>query len=156
MTTGDDSAPELGFDFRDIVASAEEHLTALKDVQRRRAELVGEATVADKMVTVHVNAQGVVIKTEIDEDFLDDYDLEDLAGFITEAAQRAAADVGRRGEELLAPLQEARMAMPSLGDIIDGAPDLRDFAITPEDVSTAPPESRDRATATHPGDGTWR
>ena len=105
MTTGDDSAPELGFDFRDIVASAEEHLTALKDVQRRRAELVGEATVADKMVTVHVNAQGVVIKTEIDEDFLDDYDLEDLAGFITEAAQRAAADVGRRGEELLAPLQ---------------------------------------------------
>lgn len=154
--SGDIGSGDIGFDFRELVAAAEEQFAKLKDVQRRRAELMASATVADKMVTVHVNASGVVIKTEIDEDFLDDHDLEDLAGYFTEAAQQAAAEVSRRGEAMLEPLQEGRLAMPSLSDIIAQAPDLRDFAITAEDVSTAPPESRDRSTATNPGSGRWQ
>ncbi len=151
MTTADDG---LGFDFRDLMASAQEQIAQIQVVQQRRAALVAHASTADRMVTVHVNAQGVVIKTEIDPDFLDDYDFEDLPGFITDAAQQAAAKVAREGEALLAPLRKASQALPSLSDVLDGAPDLRDLAITPEQVSTAPPNSAERSTARHSG-GHW-
>ncbi|MDF3284270.1 MULTISPECIES: YbaB/EbfC family nucleoid-associated protein [unclassified Gordonia (in: high G+C Gram-positive bacteria)] len=152
MTTADDG---LGFDFHELMASAQEQLTAIREVQRRRAQLMAHATVADRTVTVHVNAQGVVIKTEIDPDFLDDHDLEDLSGFVTQAAQQAAAKVAREGEALMESVRRAGAALPSLSEVIDGAPDLRDFAITPEQISTAPPGSAERSTARHPGVGRW-
>ncbi|MGC5249336.1 YbaB/EbfC family nucleoid-associated protein [Gordonia sp. DT219] len=152
VTTADDG---LGFDFHELMASAQEQLTAIGEVQRRRAQLVAHATVADRTVTVHVNAQGVVIKTEIDPDFLDEYDFEDLAGFVTEAAQQAAANVARQGEAMMESIRKANAALPSLSEVLDGAPDLRDFAITPEQISTAPPGSTERSTAPHPGAGRW-
>ncbi|MDL9937739.1 YbaB/EbfC family nucleoid-associated protein [Gordonia sp. ABSL1-1] len=152
MTAG---GHELGFDFHELVANAQEQVGRLMDAQRQRAALVASASVADRMVTVHVNAQGVVIKTEIDEDFLDDHDLDDLAGFITEAAQQAAADVARRGAELMKPVEEVAAGIPSLSEVVDGAPDLRDFIVSGEQISTAPPDAPERSIAPHPGAGGW-
>ena len=51
----------------------------------------------------------------------------DLGDFVTAAAQEAADEVGRRSAELLAPLAERRARFPSLSDIVDGAPDIRDL-----------------------------
>ena len=76
---------------------------------------------------VTVDARGVVSKTDVDESYLDDYELADLGDFVTAAAQEAAGEVGRRSAELLAPLAERRARFPSLSDIVDGAPDIRDL-----------------------------
>jgi len=58
---------------------------------------------------------------------LDHHDIAELGNFITAAAQAAASDVERQTTELLAPLAQRRDRFPSLSDIVEGAPDIRDL-----------------------------
>lgn len=107
------------------MALVQEQMADLAVAREKRAALTARAVVADETVEVTVDARGVVTKTVIDESYLDEFDFADLGGYITAAAQAAAGEVGRRGAELLAPLRDRRKLMPSLSDIVDGAPDLQ-------------------------------
>jgi DNA-binding protein YbaB len=111
----------------DALALLQEHMGELATVERKRAALSATATVADGTVVVTVNAHGVVSNAAIDETYLDDHDLAELGDFVTTAAQDAARDVDRQAARLLAPLAERRARFPSLADIVDGAPDIRDL-----------------------------
>ena len=111
----------------EVLALAQEQMADLAVMQKKRAALTAGATVADGTVEVTVNAQGIVTKTVVHPSYLDEFGIEDLGDYITQAAQAAAADVGRRSAELLTPLNERRKKFPSLSDIIDGAPDFRDM-----------------------------
>lgn len=114
-------------DLVEALALVQEHMAALAVVERKRAALFASATAAGGTVVVTVNAHGVVSHTTIDESYLDDYALADLGSHVTIAAQAAAGDVQRQSAELLAPLAERRERFPSLSDVIDGAPDLREL-----------------------------
>jgi DNA-binding protein YbaB len=105
----------------------QEHLADLAIVEKKRAALSATATAADGMVAVTVDARGVVSGTSVDESYLDEYELTDLGDFVTAAAREAAGDVGRQSAELLAPLADRRARFPSLSDIVEGAPDIRDL-----------------------------
>jgi DNA-binding protein YbaB len=109
----------------DVLALVQEQMSDLADMQKKRAALTATAEVADGTVAVTVNAQGVLVEAVIDESFTEDYDFADLGRFITEAAQTAAREVGRRAAELLVPMTERRKQFPALSDIVEGAPDLR-------------------------------
>ena len=111
----------------EALALLQEHMSELAVVERKRAALSARATVADGTVVVTVNAHGVVSNTVVDETYLDEHDLADLGNFVTAAAQDAARDVERQAARLLAPLAERRARFPSLADIVDGAPDIRDL-----------------------------
>lgn len=144
-------------DFTELMAQAQEQLADIAAVQQRQAALTATASAADEMVQVSVNARGVVIETKIDPDYLDEFDFEDLGAYITEAAQRAAASIQQQAATLMKPLMQRRDALPSLSEIISGAPDLRDYAARIPSVSTAPPNSLERlsleADPTFPDDG---
>jgi DNA-binding protein YbaB len=111
----------------EVLALAQEQMADLAVMQKKRAALTAEAAVADGTVEVTVNAQGIVTNTVVDESYLDEFDFADLGGYITQAAQAAAQEVGRRSAEMLTPLNERRKKFPSLSDIIDGAPDFREM-----------------------------
>ncbi len=111
----------------DALALLQEHMSELAVVERKRAALSATATVADGTVAVTVNAHGVVSKTAVDESYLDEHGLADLGNFVTAAAQDAAQEVQRQAARLLAPLAERRARFPSLADIVEGAPDIRDL-----------------------------
>jgi DNA-binding protein YbaB len=111
----------------EALALLQEHLADLAVVEKKRATLSATATVADGTVAVIVDAHAVVSDVAIDESYLDEHDFGDLGSFVTAAAQAAAWDVARRSAELLAPLAERRARFPSLSDIVDGAPDIRDL-----------------------------
>ncbi|SLJ77554.1 Uncharacterised protein [Mycobacteroides abscessus subsp. abscessus] len=64
---------------------------------------------------------------------------------MTEAAQQAAAEVARRGQDLLAPLQDRRARLPKISDLVEGMPDLNAEIPAPPPVSTAPPAARQRS-----------
>jgi DNA-binding protein YbaB len=104
-----------------------EHLADLAVVERKRAALSATATAADGTVEVTVDARGIVSATTVDDSYLDDFEMADLGDFVTAAAQEAAGEVGRQSAELLAPLADRRARFPSLSDIVDGAPDLREL-----------------------------
>lgn len=114
----------------DALALVQEQFADLAVVEQERATSSSSATSADGTVTVSVDCDGIVIDTAVNETYLDDHDLADLGRHITEAAQAAARDIEQKVAELLAPLAQRREQMPSLSDIVEGAPDIRDLLAT--------------------------
>lgn len=111
----------------DVLAQVQEQMADLAAVQRKQAELTASATTADGLVEVTVNAHGHLTQTVIDETYLDEFEFEELAGHITEATQTAIRNAATQMQEMMAPILERRQSLPGLSEIIDGAPDLRDF-----------------------------
>lgn len=114
----------------DALALVQEQFADLAVVEQERATSSSSATSAGGTVTVTVDCDGVVIHTQVSENYLDDHDLADLGQHITDAAQAAARDIEQKLAELLAPLARRREQMPSLSDIVDGAPDIRELLST--------------------------
>lgn len=117
----------LRHEMTEVLALVQEQLADIAAVQKQQAELTATVATADGMVEVMVNAAGHVIKTVIDGAYLGEYEFEELADHITEAAQAAARDVARRSTEMLVPINERRRRFPSLSDIVEDAPDLREL-----------------------------
>jgi DNA-binding protein YbaB len=118
----------LRHEMTEVLALVQEQLADIAAVQKRQAELTATAAAADGLVEVTVNAAGHVINTEIDEAYLDEHDFDELSDHITEAAQAAARDAAQLATEMMGPINERRKRFPSLSDIVEGAPDLRDLA----------------------------
>ncbi|WP_157896303.1 YbaB/EbfC family nucleoid-associated protein [Mycobacteroides chelonae] len=131
-------------DFTEILAQAQEQIAEITAIQKKQAALVTTSTAAEGMVSVSVNARGVIIETKIDRDYLDEFDLEDLGHHITQAAQAAANEVQSKAAALMGPATERRKAFPSLSEIVAGAPDIRDFVAQTPKPSLAPPNSPQR------------
>lgn len=112
-------------DLEDVLARVHEQMSDLAEVQKKQAAMTARATVADGTVEVTVDARGTVLKTVLDEGYLDDHEFAELGDHFTAAAQAAARDVQQRIAALMVPLSERRAALPSLSDILAGAPDLR-------------------------------
>ncbi|MEV6771279.1 YbaB/EbfC family nucleoid-associated protein [Nocardia sp. NPDC051030] len=117
-------------------------MAVLADIQQKRAQLTAAGTALQKRVTVTLNADGVVIETK----FVDTEDLthEELAKAVTEAAQTAATELGRKSAELMNPIQERRGRMPKMSDLIEDLPDLNERIPEPIPASTAPPNAPER------------
>ncbi|HET6734475.1 YbaB/EbfC family nucleoid-associated protein [Mycobacterium sp.] len=111
----------------EVLALVQEQMADIAAVQRRQAELTASAATADGLVEVTVNAHGHVIKTVIDEAYLDEFEFEELSDHITEAAQTAVRTAATRVAEMMASITERRQALPAFSEIVDGAPDLRDL-----------------------------
>ena len=111
----------------EVFGLLQEQMADIAAMQRKQAALTASAAVADGLVEVTVNAQGRLLKTAIDESYLDEHEFDELADHITEAAQRAADDAALRVSEMIVPISERRNAFPSLSEIVEGAPDLRDL-----------------------------
>jgi DNA-binding protein YbaB len=112
-------------DLDDVLARVHQQMAALSEVRNKQAAMTATAAVADGTVEVTVDARGTVIKTLVDETYLDDYEFAELGDHVTAAAQAAARDLQQRMAALMVPLNEQRAALPSLSDILPGAPDLR-------------------------------
>jgi DNA-binding protein YbaB len=152
--------PFGSFDFVDIIARAQEQMSEIAELQKKQVALVASATVADGLVTVSVNSQGVVIETKIDRDYFDEFDLDDLSKHITEAAQAAARDVQSRAQELIAPAMDRRGAFPSFSEFFEGAPDIGKLISEMPKPSMAPPNASERLSldvdpTDHDDDGHW-
>jgi len=110
----------------DVLAGLRDQLADIAAMQKKQAALKVEGQAAEGSVEVAVNAQGQVVNAMIDKSYLDDHDFEDLGSYITEAAQAAAAEAGRRMSEMLAPINERHKQLPSFSDIFESLPGLSD------------------------------
>jgi DNA-binding protein YbaB len=133
---GDDAANQ---EVADLLARLQEQLADVAEMQKKRAALTASAQVADGTVEVTVDAGGRLVKAVIDKSYLDDHDLEDLGGFVGEAARLAAADVDGRVAEMLGPIGERHGLFPSFSDVVAGVPQLRDLVPPGLDLFAAAP-----------------
>ncbi|MBB5912897.1 DNA-binding protein YbaB [Nocardia transvalensis] len=126
-----------------LLSSFDKQVQTIAEIQQRRVRLTAAGTAAGKRVTVTVNADGTVIDTRFGPDA---YDLNpaELGRAVTEAAQRATAELARRTAELMRPLTAERARLPKMSDLIEGLPDLTErMPVTPP-PSTAPPNDPER------------
>ncbi|OBA57209.1 hypothetical protein A5647_24335 [Mycobacterium sp. 1100029.7] len=114
-------------DVTDVLSMVQEQMRDLSLMQQRRATLTATATAAEGTVSITVDAQRTVTQTVVDEAYLDEFELADLGGYITSAAQRAAQDIERQSAELLAPLTTRRQEISSLSGHVVDAPGFADL-----------------------------
>ncbi|WP_433562646.1 YbaB/EbfC family nucleoid-associated protein [Nocardia sp. CA-151230] len=113
--------------------------------QQQRALLTATAQAAGRRVTITVNADGVVIKTEFSDD-IDDLTYSEIADAVTKATQDAAAQVQQRAQQIMTGLQEEQARIPSMSEFFPMMPDVQSMIPTPPEVSMAPPGSPERTT----------
>ncbi|RDI55325.1 YbaB/EbfC family nucleoid-associated protein [Nocardia mexicana] len=130
----------------DLLDTVNGQIRAIAEAQQKRVELTATATAGEGRVRITVNADGVVIETQFADD-IDELDYDEIADAVTDATQEAAAEVARRADELIAPIQQTRERLPSLSEIVDGLPDLTARAPEQTRASFDPPSERD-----HTGD----
>ena len=97
---------------------------ALNSAQAQAAAVTGRATSADGLVTVTVNAAGIVIDVQFTPSAFDRSTPEKLARSVVAVAQQAAAAAQHQVEVALAPV---RSNVPDLPDLFPGAPSLKDL-----------------------------
>ncbi|MFE9326894.1 YbaB/EbfC family nucleoid-associated protein [Nocardia sp. NPDC052278] len=127
-----------------VLDEVQQQFRAIAQVQQQRAELTASATVR-KRITVTVNADGTIIETKFGSG-IDELSYGEIAKAVTEAAQKATAEVMRKAQELMTPLHDRRARLPKLSDLIEGMPDLSSEMPKAPKVSLAPPNSEERQT----------
>ncbi|MGO4617841.1 YbaB/EbfC family nucleoid-associated protein [Nocardia sp. 2YAB30] len=105
-----------------MLEDVQANMKSLQDAYQQRAQLTGTGTAAGKRVTVVVNADGLVVDTTM-TDGIEDLTPTELARAVTAAAQQAHAELGRKTEELVAPMRERHAAVPKLSEFLPGLPD---------------------------------
>jgi DNA-binding protein YbaB len=101
----------LRHEFDHVMDLVQNQMRDLASLKERQDRLSATVAVADGMVAVTMNGQRVITDTVIDESFFDDYELNELGGFVTRAAQAAAREVERRVMEMVAPLSDRRQEL---------------------------------------------
>jgi DNA-binding protein YbaB len=137
------------YDATHVVALVQEQLGELAAAQQRRSALTATATAANGAIEVTVDAQRMVTKTVVDESYLADFELADLGGHITTAAQAAARDIERQSAVLLAPLNQRRDEIASYSRPVEDLPSLQEL------MSVLNPPTRATAQPTDSGDDDW-
>ena len=113
-------------EFGQVLALVQEQMRDLSNIQQQRSTMVASATAADGMVEVTVNAQRTVVKTVVDESYLEDHEISEIGGHITSAAQAAVRQLDKRSEALLAPMNERRKAVSDISGNVIGLPGFRE------------------------------
>lgn len=126
-------------------AMREQVSSLLEGLQRQTAQLqeaqdaamaaTGEATSADGLATVHVNAVGIVTDVQISPSAFKSSTPEKLARSFAQAAQAAARDARGKADAAMAPMQQN---VPDLPDFFPGTPSLKDLMPTPPPEPTTP------------------
>ncbi|WP_306356150.1 MULTISPECIES: YbaB/EbfC family nucleoid-associated protein [unclassified Nocardia] len=126
-----------------VLEGFSDHVRAVTEASKKRAQLTASATTADGRITVTVNADGIVIATQVTPDF-DRLSADEIATAFTSAVQQAAQKVAHQVQELMAPLTEQRLQLPKMDELADNLPDL--FAQKPSmpAASLTAPYSRER------------
>jgi len=113
-------------EFSQVLALVQEQMRDLANVQQQRSTMVARATAADGMVEVTVNAQRTVVRTVVDDSYLDEYELAELGEHVTSAAQAAVRQLDKRSEALLTPMNERRKAVSEISGNVIGLPGFRE------------------------------
>lgn len=131
-----------GRDVEDMLAEVQKMQQDMAQSAQRMAVETTDARSEDQLVRIWVNAQGTVIKAELDASQLADASAEQVAAAVVEAAQAAAGQMHQKTQAYQAELwkQVGNLAAP------DGAPitGIDEFAALQPTVPLSPPGSRER------------
>lgn len=109
----------------------------LKQAQEQAAAVVGKATSKDRMVTVQVNAGGIVTDVKMDPAVYKTNTPQMLSESLVLTTQAAARNAREQADEAFAPVQNN---VPDLPDIFPDAPSVKDLIPGAPDVPSGLPD----------------
>lgn len=121
-----------------LLAGLNRQSAALQEAQMQAAEVTGRATSADGLVTVTVNAVGIVTDVQFAPSAFDRSTPDKLARSVVTVTRQAAGDAQRQVEDALAPV---RGELPDLPDAVPGAPSLKNLLPNQSSTSRRPQRS---------------
>jgi DNA-binding protein YbaB len=121
-----------------LLTGLDRQTAALHSAQAQVAEVTSQATSADGLVTVTVNAAGIVTDVQFTPSAFDRSTPDKLARSVVAVTQQAAADAHQQVEAVLAPV---RGDLPDLPDVFPAAPSLQHLLSPP--VARRPPKTQD-------------
>lgn len=127
----------------ELLDTVQSGFASVARAQEERARLTATARAGGRRVTITVNADGVVIKTEFSAD-VDDLPFSEIATAVTSATQQAAAEVRQKSQDIMDALRREQERQPAMSEFFPAMPDIREMIPTPPEVSTAPPGSPER------------
>ncbi|WP_405489164.1 YbaB/EbfC family nucleoid-associated protein [Nocardia sp. NBC_00511] len=127
----------------ELLDTVQSGFASVARAQEERARLTATAQAGGRRVTITVNADGVVIKTEFSAD-VDDLPFSEIATAVTSATQQAAAEVRQKSQDIMNALRSEQERQPAMSEFFPAMPDIREMIPTPPEVSTAPPGSPER------------
>ncbi|MFI1915053.1 YbaB/EbfC family nucleoid-associated protein [Nocardia sp. NPDC020380] len=134
----------------ELVELVQGGIASIARAQQERAQLTATAQAAGRRVTITVNADCIVIKTEFSDD-INDLTYSEIAAAVTAATQDAAAQVQQKAQKILDAAQEEQSRIPALSEFFPVMPDIQAMMPTPPAVSTTPPGSPERTAPEHEG-----
>ena len=129
-------------DFEQLQATLADQIREVTRLSNEAKAFTEWAQSRDRLVTIWVNAAGVVIKTEIDDDAFDKLDTDELAVTITETTQAAATKVAAKVAEKTAEIQ-AVTGTSGLSERLRSIPGLEELG-RPAAPSMAGPDAESR------------
>ncbi|MBF6171411.1 YbaB/EbfC family nucleoid-associated protein [Nocardia blacklockiae] len=129
-------------EYPDLMEDIQDTLQTIARLQQERIALQGKGSVRRGRVTAIVNADSVLVDLKFGRD-VEELEYADLARAVVEAVQEASADVARKTQQLMAPLDEQRARLPKLSDMVPGMPDLRQQVPPPERAPVTKPGAKE-------------
>ncbi|MET9489966.1 YbaB/EbfC family nucleoid-associated protein [Nocardia sp. NPDC006630] len=111
--------------------------------QQDRSRLTATAHAGGRRITITVNADGVVIKTEFSGD-IEDLTYSEIAAAVTAATQDAARQVQQQAQQIITAAQQKQAQVPPVSELFPMMPDIQSMIPTPPEASLTPPGSPDR------------
>lgn len=127
----------------DLVDLVKDSLAMAARAQEERARLTATGQAGGRRVTVTVNADCIVIKTEFSDD-IDELTYAEIAAAVTAATQEAATEVQRKAADLMKQVEQQQARIPAMSEFFPDMPDIEAMIPKPPKASTAPPGSRER------------
>lgn len=122
-----------------IQADFDREMGQVGEVQRKLAAMRVHATSPNDLARVTVDSSGAVTEITIADDAFRRSTPRTLTEDINAAIRGGAEAAARAREQVLAPLTAIVETMPDLGEIISGAPNLRDLRAQLSEQSGEPP-----------------
>lgn len=135
------SSDRLKSDVAQVLDEVGQLIAGMAGARQRLQALTASAETERGRVLVVVDASGAVSEVSFADD-ADDLDYKQLARAVVAAAQQAAAQVKRRSDAIMAPLQAAQARLPQLSDLVDWLPRQDGIPLPPPALLT-PPGERD-------------
>lgn len=120
-----------------LLAGLDRQTAALRSAQEQASEITNRATSADGLVSVTVNAAGILTDVQFAPAAFDRSTTDKLARSVVAVAQQAAATVQQKVDAALALV---RGDLPDLPDLFPGAPSLKD--LLPSPATRRPPSAQ--------------
>lgn len=122
-----------------VIDDVHQLISGLAEAKRLHEAVTASAAAERERIVVVVDVSGALTEVCFDDD-IEELGYHQIARGVVQAAQRAAAEVKSRADEILSAQRAALLRLPKLSDLVDWMPEEQRLPSPPPALLTSPAE----------------